>query len=983
MSKKSLIASLVVGVMLTLSLGLYALISSVMQYLYPKHTTVALAYTSNQVDADGAGISFGNYAESKGNLKLYFEGDKFVEFNKEEGVYRLVEGAYAADAATGAKLTFKAVATTDQKLGSTTTYNVSIFKQGDENVEYVVANADNLMDVAESSYNGGAVVTSADYQIHQMADIDLKGKDWKGIGTDRSPFHGVYNGNGYKVSNMTINVTAENYTEYLDGWTDPSASSTTTYRTMALGFFPTTNGATINGLSITDAKIAIAPQVYSLVSGESDILWIRAGLLAGYARNTVINGNSAAEGETAKMAQVTGSINGFTVENQNRKAGLGGIVGVLDDSATESSTDSTGVVQKLTPSSVSYYNVNANISNIGLVEDPDTGAKVEIASIGDSIGGVAGVIRGHSNNTKLSNLDVTLKSSISYRNQTMVGGIVAYAYNLEIVDSNTYEEGATKPTNVVVNIDVRDNYASQSSFEAWAFGNNESDQYSEDLLSHVGGVAANLGRSTIKDATIKATYVNSFSINAGAVAVLDASTLTDVCVQKGSNITGYVASGVVGYTGNGCKVEYTSADVTAVDATVNGWFTAGLVFDAKDADIIGNGAKVKVVTTNYQNSNINRFLNNQSYSAGAVGYFYTTGTTARTLSGLNVDATISNGVNMAGLVCYLGNDDSSLASSQNVVDNCIVDAKLNSIVTNKNTNSYTHKVGGAIGTIYGSAQVKNVTADVKFNKNHSANSNYGVAMFGGLVARIGGVNVELTSNTVTGSAYANNAAYVKFYQDGANYNAFYQFIVGGLVGAIADFNSDANIAAGEHYLTEEGNQTYDDLDGITLSADNFVINGNTVSISLDVPYTAVACEDLASWGNADAVNDVVNKYGFLARSLGTLVGLVMNSNNSAIALIGNNDVTEATIVTSKAILEGTFKYLTTNEGAVRYSFGYGNSTSTNGEASSIGVAFSITANTNSDFSIFNAPETPETPEEGGEEIPTEPTTPVEGEQEAA
>lgn len=39
-----------------------------------------------------------------------------------------------------------------------------------------------------------------------MGDIDLAGVDWSPIGSDEIPFTGSLNGNGFKISNLTINA---------------------------------------------------------------------------------------------------------------------------------------------------------------------------------------------------------------------------------------------------------------------------------------------------------------------------------------------------------------------------------------------------------------------------------------------------------------------------------------------------------------------------------------------------------------------------------------------------------------------------------------------------------------------------------------------------------------------------------------------------------------------------------------------------------
>lgn len=70
--------------------------------------------------------------------------------------------------------------------------------QGDNNT-YLVYNVNGLMWVAEQ-INSGEAVTS----VKLSADIDLANTPWTPLGTADTPFSGTFNGNGHKISNLTI-----------------------------------------------------------------------------------------------------------------------------------------------------------------------------------------------------------------------------------------------------------------------------------------------------------------------------------------------------------------------------------------------------------------------------------------------------------------------------------------------------------------------------------------------------------------------------------------------------------------------------------------------------------------------------------------------------------------------------------------------------------------------------------------------------------
>ncbi len=162
---------------------------------------------------------------------------------------------------------------------------ITLYAQWDPtfNDIYVIATADDLLDFATMVNSGSTSIKGI-----LATDIDMSGKTWTPIGTYSMPFQGIFNGNGYIVSNLTMadnddydqagligyaknatikNVIVKNVTLYAKysmaaacGRIDADASSTTafltrcgSYGTFNYTFRPTTPSYNaIGGLAIAD-----------------------------------------------------------------------------------------------------------------------------------------------------------------------------------------------------------------------------------------------------------------------------------------------------------------------------------------------------------------------------------------------------------------------------------------------------------------------------------------------------------------------------------------------------------------------------------------------------------------------------------------------------------------------------------------------------------------------------------------------------------
>lgn len=175
-------------------------------------------------------------------------------------------------------------------------------------------------------FQNGGIDLNGKYIL--SCDVDLSGIDWKAVGNSDSPFKGVFNGNGYSIDNLTINVTNDD--------------------AQNVGFFGVTENATIENVSFTNANIA-APTDF--IGGSAGV-----GIVAGTARGTkfdnidisgtvagyesvgplagIINDNSYMKGLDVIEVGNSSISNVNTAVDASGKYFVGGLVGSIADTNT-------------------------------------------------------------------------------------------------------------------------------------------------------------------------------------------------------------------------------------------------------------------------------------------------------------------------------------------------------------------------------------------------------------------------------------------------------------------------------------------------------------------------------------------------------------------------------------------------------------------------------------------------------------------------
>ena len=208
-----------------------------------------------------------------------------------------------------------------------------------------------------------------------MNDIDLSGVDWTAIGSKDNPFTGEFNGNGFTISNLTINETT------IDS---------------GVGLFGNISGATIKNVKIENASVTASE------TGTDNYV----GILTGYAGggsiiedvtivNSTMQANATHVGAVAGGAEDGTIINKVNVENvtigSNNGVGAAGVI------------IGAGISVKITNSIITNGNINisgglasgniagavyeSEISNVYVNSNITSGAVISAALVGLIAGG--------------------------------------------------------------------------------------------------------------------------------------------------------------------------------------------------------------------------------------------------------------------------------------------------------------------------------------------------------------------------------------------------------------------------------------------------------------------------------------------------------------------------------------------------------------------------------------------------------------------
>jgi len=848
MSKKGLLSSLIIGLVVTLSLGIYTLIS---------------------VFGGGSGVPEGpvnttiNVAFRTGDSTSLFEG-----YSAEDVVFTLAEGAenpLVLDEETGkynavAEGEVTAVITLDEK-GNTKTIIIKVYAQGageTADAPYILANVEHLQEFAQM-VNTTSAERNVPANIKLVSDIDLSGIDWKPIGGQgNTAYTGNFDGNGYTIKNLTINVNSSNYQDLIAISTFDAGPRAF----LDLGFFGKVENATISNLNFENANINVSADLYSIINEAVSpegaefnyVARLTVGTIAGSAYNTVITGS---EEKNTIVSRITGY--STTTATNGQAHGIGGVVGVAQLVRTSNYNVKTNIINNIEETKESY---------IGGVYGYATSSYLA----GDTLTPDA------SHQTSIDNVEVDFTATVLYKNNATVGGVVGAGRNMSLTNTN------------VAGFKIVDTSA-----------RNSIDYTLSDvtMVAGVAGIFRNTATLALPEFTsvmenVTVNNIDVFMLGGDAVgvvgvagAVYTSGDVYETTVIKDVTASGsIVANAVAGFAyqlNPGATISYTKAyeaPVVKVDIKAN--MSAGFVFFnfgvINGYDVEGVKTQVEVTTTGMggliedpttENIGLSR---ESSYATGFVGTMETLVSTVNpTISNFDIVFKASESINYSGVAFKLEN-----ATISNV--NVNADVTSFNYSGNENNISTTYMVAGVVASAGAGADIQNVNIIINANTNVADKTlKYGATFFGGVVARYtGDAENGLTINncSVAGDVYF-NASYENIVFEGVTYNVF---IAGGLVGAM-------------EATTTTGSQMYVDAYAIC-SVDKSVITANTVA-GLKI--------------TADFTTEELGNQGWRVRAIGALVG-VINEEDGDVLDLSTNVIGSETANVEIVADETTFTY---------------------------------------------------------------------------
>jgi hypothetical protein len=357
---------------------------------------------------------------------------------------------------------------------------------------YVVANLADL----------NAVRLYPDAHFLQTANISLLSIDWQPIGNKMDPFTGVYNGDGYTISNLTINEPNINYGG-LFGYTGGTAE---------LKNINLTN-AYLNGNYYIGGLVGFLHgdwRGYQLISGEFVLDYDTAYVISCATAGTII-GNSHVGGlvgySTSAYTGGIGATNLTVIIDSSSSAAVegynsvGGLIGSNGAALTNSSATGsvTGLSRYNSYKGFDWYDQSSTVGGLagysaGVINNCHAGGNVSGFT---DVGGLAGYV-----GSSVSNSYATGEVE-GYK---FVGGLLGSVRDSTTIISNSYATGNVTGT-VAANIDPRwdsgqtdllsgNGYHSGSGSVGGLIGRNEAqvnDCYAQGIVTGITGVGGLAG----------------------------------------------------------------------------------------------------------------------------------------------------------------------------------------------------------------------------------------------------------------------------------------------------------------------------------------------------------------------------------------------------------------------------------------------------------------------------------------------------------
>ena len=857
--KKSLITTIVVGLVLAVSFSIYTICYAVggIGVYVPKNYEYTIAYRTGDIVNELVGFN-----TDDGSLALTFEE------GVEEANYPISlteEGKY--EVKNAGKFTAVIIA----ENGDKTTYSVNTYLKGNgtELEPLTICNAAHLVEYQALTVEDKNALA---YHLNIVSDIDLTGVDYRPIGNNHDPFTGVVNGNGYTVKNMSISVNAENYTDYV-AQLKPNYS-------IELGFFGKTVNAEILDLNFNDAKIVITSDVYTKLI------------------NRDYNENAA-----------------FNTEKLVGKVSIGTVAGIMTRTTYSSSNDENIEVVGSTIRGFSYNAAPDNLIPSGMGTIAGVITETQISNVfvdsdiyadyliteGSRVGGIVGfiapedtsadLVAGEGLKTKIEKVVVsseiytryylgeeveTALGAKDYENYFMdkyntVGLICAIATNADILDIEV-KNSRILGNETYLTLDLKNNNNELPSYKYLALlsggvANAYSD--SETLNTYMSGVV------------IDGVYANPAARFGGVVGYAYDNTVIEDSVVKNLEARTAYTGGYAYEVDQNATIKFSSdfAGKEVVNVNLSGVRVAALVLTNKGsiigADTVEAGKSIVKSNISGYGAGIQEKINTADlvFASGLIGYMYnniSSGNETK-VENFKVDAYITNSVNIVGAVYMLG-EGLRIEEHQQAVANAVlnnIEIELDAIShTHKTDLSMTKKVAGAVGVARNFAIITHV--DVKqINLNQGVDSSaqsYGAAIFGGLVAHILGDDVAVTIDAckVSGNVYINKGWWtVSQNNDATGSTTRYIVVAGGLVGMISNEEYMAVNLSGISIMNNSVTALIMNIDGEFKTNENEVFGGEFYTVrgigaligNINNKTESTSTLDLASNSVIDVVED--------------------------------------------------------------------------------------------------------------------------------
>lgn len=590
--------------------------------------------------------------------------------------------------------------------------NITIYEKGDGSAEnpFNIIRAEDLIKLVNEAY-----ITQEYYHYSQRCDLDLSSyESWIPLGKLTTPFIGSYNGNGFKVRNMNINVTRDNINDYVD---NAQTAGNGNGSMLTVGFFgfvgnPLGGEQTeIKNLSVVEANISTSEIEAKSSSADNESAEYResleltqayVGALAGYAINAKIEGNS-----NIVSSSINSSI--YCDDTTSTKAGVSAFIG----GASSSNISGFQIVSTITSKNAGTVERNGDNFNY----------------YGTTIAGI--LARNY--NTNISDMIVGLEVSAKNYKNTVVAGAVGYIVN------------PTNETEVSIkNVQINDLYVSMTNASYFS--------------DKAGIIAGAVGASFNPLCTIENVTVNNIVVYANRTGQIAGVINTNDGIVKNSIVTGFM-KGVevagVANTNNGSIIWDESISTIAVDVKLVGKVKVGGVAIYNFGVIAGAESLTQVKTSMGWDVETISFdaIKDEAMMAGIAVVSAGSDSVIKnihTLSYMGPSSTSSDGgvVNAGGVVGYFGAyiTERGKVYEGGTIENIIVNTSIQTIKGEVGQNVYSGRTGvvGGVVAIANATDadlfIKDVSGIITINKNQDGI--FGLEVYGTIIG-VNNASVEV------------------------------------------------------------------------------------------------------------------------------------------------------------------------------------------------------------------------------------------------